>query len=230
MMRKHFVELFLILLFLPSGCAMEARIPSPEHAAPHPENEESRLRKAGLSQVPLEESKRIVIFDANLLLETDEPDSISGQMADIAKKYNGYVLLSGNEKTAIRVSSIHLRDAIADIEGLGKVISKELTGRDVTEEYRDLEIRLDNAQKARQRYLELLSRAENVEAALKVEKELERLNQEIDLLKGQLNRLAHLEQYSTITVRIRKEIKPGLVGYIFYGLYKAVAWLFVREY
>ena len=46
----------------------------------------------------------------------------------------------------------------------------------------DLEIRLENAEKARNRYLELLDKAETVGEVLSVEKELERLNEKIDLI------------------------------------------------
>jgi hypothetical protein len=55
------------------------------------------------------------------------------------------------------------------------VKDKNIAGEDVTEEYRDLEIRLDSAEKTRQRYLELLNKAERVKEILKIEKELERL-------------------------------------------------------
>jgi hypothetical protein len=228
-MRKTCLGLFLI--FILSGCTKPTRPPA-IHRDVDVGNEE-QLRRVGyleqsasLSQS--DESKRIVLFDASISLETDEPDSIHKKLIDLAKKYEGYVLVSGTIETSIRVPANRLKDAIGDIEKLGKVVNKNITGQDVTEEYRDLEIRLDNAQKARQRYLELLSKAENVEAALKVEKELERLNTEIDLLKGRLNRLTHLSQYATISVTTENKVKLGILGYFSYGIYKAVAWLFVR--
>jgi len=101
-------------------------------------------------------------------------------------------------------------------------------GEDVTEEYRDLEIRLDSAEKTRKRYLELLNKAEKVDEILKIERELERLNGEIDLLKGKINRLTHLAQYATITVQTSNGVKKGVLGYAFYGVYSGVKWLFVR--
>ncbi|MBK6622314.1 MAG: DUF4349 domain-containing protein [Saprospirales bacterium] len=102
-------------------------------------------------------------------------------------------------------------------------------GQDVTDEYTDYQIRLDNARKARERYLELLAKAENVEAALKVEKELERLNETIDLLEGKMTRIDHLSEFSTITIALKERKNPGLIGYIGIGLYYSVKWLFVRN-
>ena len=74
-----------------------------------------------------------------------------------------------------------------------------------------------------------MEEAENVEAALKVEKELERLNEKIDLLKGKINRIDHLSEYSTISINYEQHKKPGILGYIGLGLYKGVKWLFVRN-
>ncbi|MBL4577871.1 MAG: DUF4349 domain-containing protein, partial [Flavobacteriales bacterium] len=89
-------------------------------------------------------------------------------------------------------------------------------------------IRLDNAEKSRKRYLELLNMANTVSQALLVEHELERLNQTIDLLKGKINRMSHLTAYATITINLKEEVKPGVLGYMGIAIYHSVKWLFVR--
>jgi hypothetical protein len=63
---------------------------------------------------------------------------------------------------------------------------------------------------------------------LKVEKELERLNTELDLLQGKIDRLDHLVDYATIEVNYEKGKKTGVIGYVLVGVFKAVKWLFVR--
>lgn len=77
--------------------------------------------------------------------------------------------------------------------------------------------------------MELLEKAQTVEEILKVEKELERLNGEIDQLKGKIKRYDHLTQLATITIHLEEKKKLGILGYISVGLYKAVKWLFVRN-
>ena len=173
--------------------------------------------------------ERKVLFSALLSLTVGKPDTANIQIEKIAKKYNGYVNEIGTYRTIIRVKSTNLDSAIKDISRLGKVQNKNISGQDVTDKYLDYQIRLDNAEKSRKRYLELLSKAENVEAALKVEKELERLNEVIDLLKGKMNRINHLSEFSTITINLKEKKKPGLLGYIGLGLYHSVKWLFVRN-
>ncbi len=172
---------------------------------------------------------RLVIYNANFSLVTKTPDSVNVRLAEIAKRYDGYTLTLGSSSSVIRVKSEKLHDAIADISHYGKIKDKVISGDDVSDEYRDFEIRLENASKARKRYLELLAKAENVEATLHVEKELERLNGEIDMMEGRLNRMKHLIEYSTITIYIEEKTKLGIFGYITVGLYDGIKWLFVRN-
>jgi hypothetical protein len=173
--------------------------------------------------------ERKINFSAFLSLIVDKPDTANVHIENIAKKYNGYVNEIGTYRTIIRVKSENLDEAIKEISALGKVKSKNILGQDVTEEYSDYQIRLDNAEKARKRYLELLAKAEDVQATLKVEKELERLNETIELLKAKMNRINHLSEFSTITISLKEKKKPGILGYIGIGLYNSVKWLFVRN-
>jgi Domain of unknown function (DUF4349) len=171
---------------------------------------------------------RMVIQNSSMKMVVPNPDTLNNRLVEIAKKYGGYVVALGTEQSTIRVSAGQLDNALQEIGKQGKLKYQYISGTDVTDEFKDYEIRLDNATKARQRYLELLEKAENVEAALKVEKELERLNGEIDLLKGKMGRLTHLAEFSTIEIDIEQKQKIGVLGYVFVGLYKSVKWLFVR--
>ena len=173
--------------------------------------------------------ERKVLYSAFLSLSVDNPDTVNSNIEKIVKTYDGYINQIGTERTIIRVKSAHLKAALDEVSKLGKVLNRSMKGQDVTEKYTDHQIRLDNAEKARQRYLELLAKAENVEAALKVEKELERLNRDIDVLKGKLNHIDHLSEFSTITIQIRERKKPGILGYVGLGFYHSIKWLFVRN-
>ena len=105
---------------------------------------------------------------------------------------------------------------------MGKIKNKVLTGHELTDEYQDYETRLDNVNKTGKRYLALLVKAENVEAALQVEKELERLNNEIDLFKGTIEPLKHLVRYPNIDINIQEKRKTGILGYVGTGIYRAM--------
>jgi hypothetical protein len=177
---------------------------------------------------PQQEDDRKILYDADLTLTVETPDSTSSYIQAIAKRYGGYVNETGTYRSIIRVESQLLDAAIDDISQLGRLDRKSIRGQDVTETYLDYQIRLDNAQQARGRYLDLLDQAATVDEILKVEKELERLNETIDLLKGKMNRIDHLDTYATITINLKERQKPGILGYIGIGLYRSVRWLFVR--
>ncbi len=173
--------------------------------------------------------KRKILYSANLNLVSSLPDSINPQLEHITEKYDGYVGRLSTTETTIRIKSEYFETVIKEIEKLGKVTRKNIYGNDVTEQYWDAQIRLDNALETRKRYLELLKIAKNVEEAILVERELSRITQDIDLLKGQINKLDNLEEFATITISIKEKKKLGLLGYVGVGLYKGVKWLFVRN-
>ena len=170
-----------------------------------------------------------ILYSASLTLTVKQIDNAVDSIKSIAKQYKGYVVETGTYKSVIRVESKYFNQAIEALVSLGKIDRKRIQGHDVTNEYLDLGIRLENAEKARLRYLELLNQAENVQAALLVEKELERLNGTIDMIKGKMNRIDHLAEYSTITIFLNEQVKPGILGYVGIGIYRSVKWLFVRN-
>jgi len=171
--------------------------------------------------------EQMIVYNASMEIAVKNTDTASSRVVAIAKKYDGYVVSVSDNYTSIRVKSEHLNSALTEIETLGKVRYKNISGEDVTMKYNNLNIRLDNANKARQRYLELLAKAEDVKAALEVEKELERLNKEIDLLEMEIRNMDQQVKYSFINVSIQERKQPGVLGYVFIGLYKSVKWLFV---
>jgi len=97
-------------------------------------------------------------------------------------------------------------DEVMDaISGMGELISKDITGQDVTDEFRDLTIKLKNAMAMRDRLIELLGKAHTVKESLLIEAELKRLLEEIELIKGRLKFLKESALYSRITVYLESK-------------------------
>ncbi len=206
------------IIFLIAGCSSHMPYKSDTSGTAF-----SKLKEIDLP----DETDRMIVSSATIRLKSMEPDSVHSRVIEFALSCNGYILHSGDGKTTVRVPAACFKPVMSDIETLGEVLSREITGKDVTEEYHDLQTRLDNAEKTRQRYLALLDKAKNLEEILRVERELERLNQTIEQLKGKIERLSHIVAYSSITVETTDPTRPGSVGYVFYGLYKGIEWLFV---
>lgn len=176
-----------------------------------------------------ERVNRKILYTADLSIIVEDIDSTISNLKFIANSHQGYVQHIRNSYTVLRIKSNQLENAVDAVSKLGTVTRKNINAQDVTEEHLDYQIRLENAKKSRDRYLELLARAENVSAALEVEHELERLNEIIDLYSGKIKRLEYHSEFSTLTVNLERERKPGLIGYVGLGLYKSMKWLFVRN-
>lgn len=225
-------------MYTPMSKTSQAQIPlAKKDKANHQESYERFIKKDKNGQItlvkPTKKPKsvdRLIIYDADLRLihEQPNPDSLKSFFMQLAQKYEGYVLRLNNSSVKLRVPTKDMQAAIQDMTAIGKVKDKSISTRDITAKFYDYSIRLENAQKTRARYLKLLDKAKTVEEILKVEKELERLNATIDLLKGQLNQYSHLVTYSTITVHLNPKEKPGVLSYPLIGLYKGVRWLFIR--
>lgn len=170
---------------------------------------------------------RKIIHNGTIRMKVTNKDSANIEIAKVAEKYNGFVLKSTNSYSTIRIPENRFNDAIEDVSAMGIVKDKNITGDDVTEQFLDLGIRLDNALKTRDRYLKLLEKATTVSEALRVERELERLNGVIDRLKGKKERMSHLIAYSTLTVRYDQKKILGPLGYVGLGVYKAFKALFI---
>jgi hypothetical protein len=155
--------------------------------------------------------ERKLIKEAQLRLDVDDNRAAIEAIEKLADRFDGYLETSSDDQITIRVDTSRLDDAVETIVGLDpvdEVVSRSITSRDVTDQMRDYEIRLDNKLEARERYIDLMQEADEVGDMLKIENELERLNVEIERLKGELKGLKKKVALSKITVYLRAR-DPG---------------------
>lgn len=229
------MRLFLLLLFcsLLFSCgtgnvpSYSSTTSSADYGIAHYATGKDDTDKVVMRQSKLAPHSKMIIYNAFIKVVAKNVDTLHKELKVIAERNEGYVLTLGDHEAVIRVKSGNINQALAEISKTVKLKSKTVRGEDVTEEFMNLQVRLDNANKSRQRYLELLQKATTVEETLKVEKELERLNLEIDLLEGKMNKMSHLVNYSTIRIQIEKKKVLGPLGYLSVGIYKLVKVLFV---
>ena len=229
MQKIKFFFSILVLSIVVSSCSSKHNLATQKRQLPSEQFSSDLYLANSTSFNDAKTTDKKIIYTAFIVLTVKNLDTANLHIERIAKKYKGYASNIGTYQTTIRVKSENLNDAIINISNLGKVLRKSKNAQDVTDAYLDYKIKLDNAEKSRKRYLELLVAAENVETILKVEKELERLSEKIDLLKSKMTNINHLSTFSTITIHLKERKKPGFLGYIGVGLYQSVKWLFVRN-
>lgn len=162
--------------------------------------------------------ERKIIYNAGLTLETRDPDGVYAFVMEYMKEQKGYIAsarrwVDMDERLHIemrlRLPAPALETALAAIGGLGKVVEKSITGRDITEEYYDLEARLKNKKRQEERYLEILQAAKTVDEVLKVERELERIRGEIESMEGRFRYLQDQTELATLNLLCREPARLG---------------------
>ena len=73
----------------------------------------------------------------------------------------------------------------------------------------------------------MLDKAKTVEEILKIEIELERINEKINRTEGRLKYITQSVDLALLSINLEEKVKPGIVGAVFYYLGKGVKWLFV---
>lgn len=116
--------------------------------------------------------------------------------------YTNGKLKSG--QITIRVPKANFEDSIKFIKSLGEIEYEQTYIKDITKEYYDTKLRLDNMIAQNDRYKKLLDKAESVEDLLKIEAEMSRLAVDIELLKGNLKSWDEKVAYSRLDISIEE--------------------------
>ncbi|MDN5200253.1 DUF4349 domain-containing protein [Fulvivirgaceae bacterium BMA10] len=182
-------------------------------------------------------------FESKDLLETKK--FLSNALA----RYHGYVSSDREHKSQGKISRVitirvpakdfdHLLNEVSGIAG--NLDNKEITLKDVTEEFIDIEARLRTKKELEKRYLNLLDQATNVTEMLEIERELNKLRSEIESVEGRLKYLTNKVSLSTLTVtfyqyvsddsefgrRFKHAFSNGIDNFIWFFVFLANIWPF----
>jgi hypothetical protein len=168
----------------------------PGDAAPAPQQSATLAASA-------DKTSPLLIYSATLAMAVFGTAQALDGVEALARAHKGYLVKRSDTSITIRVPADTFEQTLTGVSKLGDELHRDVSVRDVTEEFTDLEVRLRNAEVVRQRLEALLAKAGSVEDALAVERELARLTQSIELWKGKLKLLRELVAFSTITVNFQ---------------------------
>lgn len=254
-MKRLIIGLVLVLLLLATvSCA---RTPSPEEGAPYPTlvppvafKGEGEYR----AETPDTTQDRMIVRTGDMSLVVKDITQACDEITQLALRFDGYVVsssISGEEEEmrgwiSIRVVDEKFDRALAELRGLAvRVKSESTNSQDVTQEYTDLQARLNNAEATEKQYLALLEKAAAVEDILKIYDSLSRVRQEIEQIKGQMQYLERTSSMSMINVYLEPQatakplvsagwsaleiLKSAVRGIVIFGQWLAVLaiWLII---
>ncbi|MCH6201802.1 DUF4349 domain-containing protein [Aquiflexum sp. LQ15W] len=107
----------------------------------------------------------------------------------------------------IRVPSDSYDSLLNVISNLAfKIDNKYSSTDDVTERYYDLQSRIQNKKELEKRYREILSKANEVKDILEIERNLNEVRSDIEMMEGQFNYLSKQIKFSSLQVQFYEEL------------------------
>jgi len=152
---------------------------------------------------------RMVITETTMSVVVKDVSEAIKTVQQKAESLGGYMVnshLSKPEESAsgsitIRVPEEKLTEALEAFRKVGlRVVDENVSGRDVTDQYVDLEARLATLNKTKAKFEEILDRATQVQDLLNVQRELINLQSQIDSIKGQQQYLSQSAKLSKVKV------------------------------
>lgn len=159
-------------------------------------------------------SVRKIIKNGEMNLLVADTDRAIDQVTNIAVTSGGYIISSQTTmRGEVKVATLTLGVPVDQFEIVQrqlrsialKVQNETASGKDVTDEFVDLQSRLLNLEATAARVREFLKQAQTVEEALKVNAQLTEIEGQINQVKGRMNFLQDRSAFSTLLVNLEPE-------------------------
>lgn len=168
---------------------------------------ETVMPQAGKVSGPVNYSQRKLIRNGDIRFQTRDLSSTGDFIISTVQSMDGYI--SGDNifdsedritrRLDIRIPAGRFDSLIDTISSNAKSVEfRNIHLQDVTEEFIDIEARLETKKELESRYIQLLQKAQKVEEILAIEKELGTLRADIEAIEGRLKYLNDQVGFSTL--------------------------------
>lgn len=151
--------------------------------------------------------ERKLIKNGNISIQIEDLDSSDKLMENFCSKFSGYISNSYRDEYSctftVKVPSARFDEAISYAGQLGLVKSRSMNVQDVSEQYYDLQTRIETKKILQKNLKGYLAKAENLSDILKIERELNSVTSELESMEGRMKRLSNQIDFSTINITLR---------------------------
>jgi hypothetical protein len=228
-MKKLFLPLFCLLLI---NCNKSENLAHQEVKVDLANVKEDKLISLDSSAVALEPPSSIsengattspqkidtiskkIIKNGDMRIQVGDIKNAQNQVDEIIKNNKAYLQKEEFQNTEtdenldliIRVPHKNF-DALVNSfsDGVGSVLSKNISSNDVTEEYTDVSIKLANKKIYLEKYRDMLKSAKTTKDILEIQENIRELEDEIDVSEGRLRFIDDRVNYSTLNLSLYKE-------------------------
>lgn len=157
---------------------------------------------------------RMVVQNSHMSLQVSNVEENLQKISQEVEKEGGYMVDSNISKPqdsasgniTVRVPTEKLDSFLGFCRGLAvKVVSENLRGRDVTDQFVDTQAKIDTLEKTKTKFEEILNKASKVQDILQVQRELVNVQDQIDRLKGQNKYLEQTAKMSKVTIYLASD-------------------------
>lgn len=163
-----------------------------------------------------------IIRSATLRYEVNDMNLSLSELNSMLSEYHGEIQNERQYSQAdrlytyliIRVPAKDFEDFISALlvgDNIRRLEEKNISARDVTEQFIDIEARLSTKRQALTRYRELLQKAETVTDMITVEDKIRRLQEEIESQEARLKYLSAQVEMSEISISMYETVSTSFV-------------------
>lgn len=152
-----------------------------------------------------------LIYRANVVMKVEEFSKAQAQIKDLVSLSGGYIVeFSESQSTyeqggnfVLKVPASGFSSFLEQLEQLKpESFQQSIQGQDVSEEYVDLESRLKVKEAVEARYLKFVGESKSTSDLVQFTNELERIQTEIEQIKGRMRYIDNNVSFSTIEIRV----------------------------
>jgi PKD repeat protein len=164
---------------------------------------------AALSTTTGVNGSRDIEFFTNMTLQATSATSAFAKATVIAYSVGGYVSFSTETNSSalvvMRVPAANYQEALAQVEGLGTLVSLRSSSNDVTVQYTDMNATLLSLQAEQASLLKILTQSTNINSTLNVESRIQNVDQQINAVQSEILQTRTLVSYATISAFLEEK-------------------------
>lgn len=158
---------------------------------------------------PVTDATRVVIQNSYLSLLVKDVRASSDQILAYTKQIGGFMVNtyfnnpgeSPSGTITVRIPTKDLNTSLKYFRDLSiRVVSENLEGEDVTDQFVDNTARRDTLNKTKAKFEDILEKATKVEDILNVEQQIINIQSQIDAIQGQLQYMQKSADYTRVTI------------------------------
>ncbi len=162
------------------------------------------------------DSLRQIRYEAEIQIETDNYEKELKHLKEVIKKYNGIIVSENEEREdyysqdiiTVKILSQKFDTLLNNIvPEYGKIVYKNITSEDITANIIDLDARLNVKKATEEQLLKLLKQAATVSEILEVNRELERIREDIEATESLLKFYKSQATYATVTITVYQQFE-----------------------